>query len=62
MIYIWQNVFGLCVVLKGGCIGFTETEINIARLTYFNNQLNAQIIFFYNNMYVTLQSSTCFEH
>jgi len=25
-------------------------------------QLNAQIPLFYNNMYVTLQSSTCFEH
>ena len=23
---------------------------------YFNNQLNAQILVFYNNMYVTLQS------
>jgi hypothetical protein len=31
-------------------------------VTYFNNQLNAQILLFYNNMYVTLQSSTCFEH
>ena len=31
-------------------------------LTYFNNQLNAQILLFYNNMYVKLQSSTCFEH
>ena len=30
--------------------------------TYFNNQLNAQILLLYNNMYVTLQSSTCFEH
>jgi len=30
--------------------------------TYFNNQLNAQILLFYNNMYVTLQSSTCVEH
>ena len=30
--------------------------------TYFNNQLNAQILLFINNMYVTLQSSTCFEH
>ena len=30
--------------------------------TYFNNQLNAQILLFYNNMCVTLQSSTCFEH
>jgi hypothetical protein len=30
--------------------------------TYFNNQLNAQILLFYNNMYVTLQSSTRFEH
>jgi len=30
--------------------------------TYFNNQLNAQILLFYNNMYVTLQSSTCFKH
>jgi hypothetical protein len=30
--------------------------------TYFNNQLNAQILLFCNNMYVTLQSSTCFEH
>ena len=24
--------------------------------TYFNNQLNAQILLFYNNIYVTLQS------
>ena len=31
-------------------------------LSYFNNQLNAQILLFYNNMYVTLQSSICFEH
>ena len=30
--------------------------------TYFNNQLIEQIPLFYNNMYVTLQSSTCFEH
>jgi len=35
-------------------------EINIM-ISYFNNQLNAQILLFYNNMYVTLQSSTCFE-
>jgi hypothetical protein len=34
----------------------------IIEYTYFNNQLNAQIILFYNNVYVTLQSSTCFEH
>jgi len=31
------------------------------KYTYFNNQLNAQILLFYNNMYVILQSSTCFE-
>ena len=30
--------------------------------TYFNNQLNAYILLLYNNMYVTLQSTTCFEH
>jgi hypothetical protein len=31
-------------------------------IAYFIYQLNAQILLFYNNMYVTLQSSTCFEH
>jgi hypothetical protein len=35
---------------------------NLHLSTYFNNQLNAQVILFYNNMHVTLQSSTCFEH
>jgi hypothetical protein len=35
---------------------------NLHLSTYFNNQLNAQFFLFYNNMYVTLQSSTCFEH
>jgi len=34
----------------------------VKNYTYFNNQLNAQILLFYNNMYDTLQSSTCFEH
>jgi TctA family transporter len=31
-IYICKNVFGLFVVLKGVCVGFIETEINISQL------------------------------
>ena len=38
-----------------------KDELNSVKI-YFNNQLNAQILLFNNNMYVTLQSSTCFEH
>jgi len=38
-------------------------KINFNALyAYFNNQLNAQVPYSINNMYVTLQSSTCFEH
>ena len=39
----------------------TKNETTEEWWTYSNNQLNAQILLFYNNMYLTLQSSTCFE-
>jgi len=54
-----KNLGNACV-----CQAITRHAVRTRDIvfTYFNNQLNAQILLFYNNMYVTLQSSTCFEH
>jgi hypothetical protein len=40
----------------------TDMGIRHEKQIYFIHQLNAQILLFYKNMYVTLQSSTSFEH
>jgi hypothetical protein len=50
--YVYVKIFVQLQVVEKG----------IRRYDCFNKQLNAQILLFYNNMYVTLQSPKCCEH